>query len=377
MAKSSLVYMGEGKMALSGKWGIAIIACLAAMAITLIPLFIQSIVQIYPAISDSFSDHTSSFLVMSMIFPPLTVVWSFCVGMPIMYASMIGLRQMHTSNEIPMDVMFDKFKQNGKRYLKLGIKVLLKILRVIAIPLVLYIISIAKSFSDFDNPAASSQFGGMSDLFKLAIIIVYLYKYFEFTFVPFVHNDNPEMTDQEIINKSSVLSKGYKWTMFKIVLRAILPAVLIAIALSIAATLFGFIILGTVLFTSFSSITPSFVFALFASLVLFECLISAYVQVRITLPLSVLYSELTGNNEKEKENAPQTDVPPVLLPDEVSNTATEETAKEEEKKAEPEIPYEQRYMPKSVANPEPEEPTNSEDKKDDSDLPYEQRYMPK
>ncbi|MBO4736357.1 MAG: hypothetical protein J5614_08170, partial [Paludibacteraceae bacterium] len=41
MAKSSSIYMGEGKMALSGKWESALSACMVAMAVTMAPSFLQ------------------------------------------------------------------------------------------------------------------------------------------------------------------------------------------------------------------------------------------------------------------------------------------------------------------------------------------------
>lgn len=196
------------------------------------------------------------------------------------------------------------------------------------------------------NP--SSQYGGIATLSMIALVITYFYKFLEFTFVPFIHNDNPDMTDNEILNKSSQLSKGYKWTMFKIMLRAILPAFAILFALVIA---FSFVFMGALIGGiaaagagyDFSNLpATSFGMTFLFVYMIIVLLLAAFIQTRIILPYSVLYSELTGyenNAQNSQENTP------VVVPENVVVTDPEEK-KEVEKKDEPEIPYEQRYMPK-------------------------------
>ena len=76
-------------------------------------------------------------------------------------------------------------------------------------------------------------------------------------------------------------------------------------------------------------------------------LLSAFVQTRMILPFSVLYSELTGYNGNAQNNQENT---PAIVESSDSEENKENTTNEEEKKDdkkdEPEIPYEQRYMPK-------------------------------
>lgn len=72
--------------------------------------------------------------------------------------------------------------------------------------------------------------------------------------------------------------------------------------------------------------------------------LAAFIQTRMVLPVSVLYSELTGYNNNDQNDQEKN---PVAVPENVIVTDPEEnTNKEEEKKEEPEIPYEQRYMPR-------------------------------
>lgn len=341
MAKSSSIYMGEGKMALSGKWGSALSACIVAMAATMVPSFIQLL----------FIDPTTQSLPLSsstIIFYILSLAWTFCVSSPLLFACMVGLRQMHISNESPMDAMIERFKKNISRYIVLGLKIALRILVFVAIPLVIYLICIFKGFMEYGDMNPSSQYGGIATLSMIALVITYFYKFLEFTFVPFIHNDNPDMTDNEILNKSSQLSKGYKWTMFKIMLRAILPAFAILFALVIA---FSFVFMGALIGGiaaagagyDFSNLpATSFGMTFLFVYMIIVLLLAAFIQTRIILPYSVLYSELTGyenNAQNSQENTP------VVVPENVVVTDPEEK-KEVEKKDEPEIPYEQRYMPK-------------------------------
>lgn len=214
MAKSSSIYMGEGKMALSGKWGSAFSACMVAMAVTMVPSFLQLL----------FIDTTTQSLSLSsatILFYIISFAWAFCVSSPLLFACVVGLRQMHISNESPLDVMIEKFKKNISRYIVLELKIALRILVFIAIPLVIYLICIFKGFMEYGDMNPSSQYGGIASLSMFALGIIYIYKTFEFIFVPFIHNDNPDLTDNEILDKSALLSKGYKWTMFKIMLRYI------------------------------------------------------------------------------------------------------------------------------------------------------------
>lgn len=343
MAKSSSIYMGEGKMALSGKWGSAFSACMVAMAVTLVPSFLQLL----------FIDTTTQSLSLSsatILFYIISFAWAFCVSSPLLFACVVGLRQMHISNESPLDVMIEKFKKNISRYIVLELKIALRILVFIAIPLVIYLICIFKGFMEYGDMNPSSQYGGIASLSMFALGIIYIYKTFEFIFVPFIHNDNPDLTDNEILDKSAMLSKGYKWTMFKIMLRAILPAFAILIVLGIA---FSFVLMGALIggiaaagagydFSNLpaSSFGLTFLF-IYMIIVLF---LAAFIQTRMVLPFSVLYSELTGYNNNDQNDQGKT---PVAVPENVIVTDPEEnTNKEEEKKEEPEIPYEQRYMPR-------------------------------
>lgn len=343
MAKSSSIYMGEGKMALSGKWGSAFSACMVAMAVTMVPSFLQLL----------FIDTTTQSLPLSsatILFYIISFAWAFCVSSPLLFACVVGLRQMHISNESPLDVMIEKFKKNISRYIVLELKIALRILVFIAIPLVIYLICIVKGFMEYGDMNPSSQYGGIASLSMFALVIIYIYKTFEFIFVPFIHNDNPDLTDNEILDKSALLSKGYKWTMFKIMLRAILPAFAILIVLGIA---FSFVFMGALIggiaaagagydFSNLpaSSFGMTFLF-IYMIIVLF---LAAFIQTRMVLPFSVLYSELTGYNNNDQNDQGKT---PVAVPENVIVTDPEEnTNKEEEKKEEPEIPYEQRYMPR-------------------------------
>lgn len=343
MAKSSSIYMGEGKMALSGKWGSAFSACMVAMAVTMVPSFLQLL----------FIDTTTQSLSLSsatILFYIISFAWAFCVSSPLLFACVVGLRQMHISNESPLDVMIEKFKKNISRYIVLELKIALRILVFIAIPLVIYLICIFKGFMEYGDMNPSSQYGGIASLSMFALGIIYIYKTFEFIFVPFIHNDNPDLTDNEILDKSAMLSKGYKWTMFKIMLRAILPAFAILIVLGIA---FSFVLMGALIggiaaagagydFSNLpaSSFGLTFLF-IYMIIVLF---LAAFIQTRMVLPFSVLYSELTGYNNNDQNDQGKT---PVAVPENVIVTDPEEnTNKEEEKKEEPEIPYEQRYMPR-------------------------------
>lgn len=343
MAKSSSIYMGEGKMALSGKWGSAFSACMVAMAVTMVPSFLQLL----------FIDTTTQSLSLSsatILFYIISFAWAFCVSSPLLFACVVGLRQMHISNESPLDVMIEKFKKNISRYIVLELKIALRILVFIAIPLVIYLICIFKGFMEYGDMNPSSQYGGIASLSMFALGIIYIYKTFEFIFVPFIHNDNPDLTDNEILDKSALLSKGYKWTMFKIMLRAILPAFAILIVLGIA---FSFVLMGALIggiaaagagydFSNLpaSSFGLTFLF-IYMIIVLF---LAAFIQTRMVLPFSVLYSELTGYNNNDQNDQGKT---PVAVPENVIVTDPEEnTNKEEEKKEEPEIPYEQRYMPR-------------------------------
>ena len=343
MAKSSSIYMGEGKMALSGKWGSAFSACMVAMAVTMVPSFLQLL----------FIDTTTQSLPLSsatILFYIISFAWAFCVSSPLLFACVVGLRQMHISNESPLDVMIEKFKKNISRYIVLELKIALRILVFIAIPLVIYLICIFKGFMEYGDMNPSSQYGGIASLSMFALVIIYIYKTFEFIFVPFIHNDNPDLTDNEILDKSALLSKGYKWTMFKIMLRAILPAFAILIVLGIA---FSFVLMGALIggiaaagagydFSNLpaSSFGLTFLF-IYMIIVLF---LAAFIQTRMVLPFSVLYSELTGYNNNDQNDQGKT---PVAVPENVIVTDPEEnTNKEEEKKEEPEIPYEQRYMPR-------------------------------
>lgn len=343
MAKSSSIYMGEGKMALSGKWGSAFSACMVAMAVTMVPSFLQLL----------FIDTTTQSLPLSsatILFYIISFAWAFCVSSPLLFACVVGLRQMHLSNESPLDVMIEKFKKNISRYIVLELKIALRILVFIAIPLVIYLICIFKGFMEYGDMNPSSQYGGIASLSMFALVIIYIYKTFEFIFVPFIHNDNPDLTDNEILDKSALLSKGYKWTMFKIMLRAILPAFAILIVLGIA---FSFVLMGALIggiaaagagydFSNLpaSSFGLTFLF-IYMIIMLF---LAAFIQTRMVLPFSVLYSELTGYNNNDQNDQGKT---PVAVPENVIVTDPEEnTNKEEEKKEEPEIPYEQRYMPR-------------------------------
>lgn len=341
MAKSSSIYMGEGKMALSGKWGSAFSACMVAMAVTMVPSFLQLL----------FIDTTTQSLSLSsatILFYIISFAWAFCVSSPLLFACVVGLRQMHISNESPLDVMIEKFKKNISRYIVLELKIALRILVFIAIPLVIYLICIFKGFMEYGDMNPSSQYGGIASLSMFALGIIYIYKTFEFIFVPFIHNDNPDLTDNEILDKSALLSKGYKWTMFKIMLRAILPAFAILIVLGIA---FSFVLMGALIGGiaaagagyDFSNLpASSFGMTFLFVYMIIVLLLAAFIQTRIILPYSVLYSELTGyenNAQNSQENTP------VVVPENVVVTDPEEK-KEVEKKDEPEIPYEQRYMPK-------------------------------
>lgn len=343
MAKSSSIYMGEGKMALSGKWGSALSACMVAMAVTMAPSFLQLL----------FIDTTTQSLPLSyatILFYIISFAWAICVSSPFLFACVVGLRQMHISDESPMDVMIEKFKNNIGRYIVLELKIALKILTYIGIPLAIYLICLFKGYMDYGNLTPSSQYGGIASLSMFALVIIYIYKSFEFLFVPFVHNDNPNFTDNEIINKSSELSKGYKWTMFKIMLRAILPAFAIIFVLLIA---FMFVFMGALIggiaaagagydFTNLPASSFGLTF-LFVYMII-VLLLSAFVQTRMILPFSVLYSELTGYNNNAQNN--QENTPAIVEASVSEENTTNEEEKKEDKKDEPEIPYEQRYMPK-------------------------------
>ena len=342
MAKSSSIYMGEGKMALSGKWGSALSACIVAMAVTMVPSFLQLLLIDTQTYTLSLSATTLFFYIFSF-------AWAFCVSSPLLFACVVGLRQMHISNESPLDVMIEKFKKNISRYIVLELKIALRILVFIAIPLVIYLICIFKGFMEYGDMNPSSQYGGIASLSMFALGIIYIYKTFEFIFVPFIHNDNPDLTDNEILDKSAMLSKGYKWTMFKIMLRAILPAFAILIVLGIA---FSFVFMGALIGGiaaagagyDFSNLPASLFMIFFFVYMIIVLFLAAFIQTRMVLPFSVLYSELTGYNNNDQNDQGKT---PVAVPENVIVTDPEEnTNKEEEKKEEPEIPYEQRYMPR-------------------------------
>ncbi|MBS7362831.1 MAG: DUF975 family protein [Paludibacteraceae bacterium] len=342
MAKSSSIYMGEGKMALSGKWGSALSACIVAMAVTMVPSFLQLLLIDTQTYTLSLSATTLFFYIFSF-------AWAFCVSSPLLFACVVGLRQMHISNESPLDVMIEKFKKNISRYIVLELKIALRILVFIAIPLAIYLICIFKGFMEYGDMNPSSQYGGIASLSMFALGIIYIYKTFEFIFVPFIHNDNPDLMDNEILDKSAMLSKGYKWTMFKIMLRAILPAFAILIVLGIA---FSFVFMGALIGGiaaagagyDFSNLPASLFMIFFFVYMIIVLFLAAFIQTRMVLPFSVLYSELTGYNNNDQNDQGKT---PVAVPENVIVTDPEEnTNKEEEKKEEPEIPYEQRYMPK-------------------------------
>ena len=181
MAKSSSIYMGEGKMALSGKWGSAFSACMVALAVTMVPSFIQLL----------FIDPTTQTLPLSattILFYIFSLAWAFCVSSPLLFACVVGLRQMHISNESPLDVMIEKFKKNISRYIVLELKIALRILVFIAIPLVIYLICIFKGFMEYGDMNPSSQYGGIASLSMFALVIIYIYKTFEFIFVPSGYN---------------------------------------------------------------------------------------------------------------------------------------------------------------------------------------------
>ena len=343
MAKSSSIYMGEGKMALSGKWESALSACMVAMAVTMAPSFIQPLITDLTAESLPLSPSKIFFFIFSL-------AWAICVSSPLLFACVIGLRQMHISNESPMDVMIEKFKKNISRYIVLELKIALRILTFIAIPLAIYLICIFKGFMEYGDLTPSSQYGGIASLSMIALVITYIYKFYEFIFVPFIHNDNPDLTDKEILDKSAKLSKGYKWTMFKIMLRALLPAFAIFIVLIIALS---FVFMGAIiggilatgagydnLLTSPSGRTFILIYMIIA------LFLTAFVQTRMTLPFSVLYSELTGynNNQTNQENTPA--IVETSDSEEIKENTMNEEEKKEDKKDEPDIPYEQRYMPK-------------------------------
>lgn len=350
MAKSSSIYMGEGKMALSGKWGSAFSACMVAMAVTMVPSFIEPLI-VDPS-TQTFTSSSSK--IFYFIF---SLAWAFCVSYPLLFACIVGLRQMHISNESPLDAMIEKFKNNISRYIVLELKIALRILTFISIPLAIYLICLFKGYMEYGDLTPSSQYGGIATLSMTALVIVYIYKSLEFTFVPFIHNDNPDMTDNDILNKSSQLSKGYKWTMFKIMLRAILPAFVIIFVLIIAfiCVYLGLAIGGLVALGAGYNITdiPSSQFGMMLGMTYFFVftiiilLFGGFIYTRMILPFSVLYSELTGynnNTQNSQENTPAI----VESSDSEKNkeNAKNEEEKKEEKKDEPEIPYEQRYMPK-------------------------------
>lgn len=338
MAKSSSIYMGEGKMALSGKWGSALSACIVAMAVTMVPSFLQLLLIDTQTYTLSLSATTLFFYIFSF-------AWAFCVSSPLLFACVVGLRQMHISNESPLDVMIEKFKKNISRYIVLELKIALRILVFIAIPLVIYLICIFKGFMEYGDMNPSSQYGGIASLSMFALGIIYIYKTFEFIFVPFIHNDNPDLTDNEILDKSAMLSKGYKWTMFKIMLRAILPAFAILIVLGIA---FSFVFMGALIGGiaaagagyDFSNLPASLFMIFFFVYMIIVLFLAAFIQTRMVLPFSVLYSELTGYNNNDQNDQGKT---PVAVPENVIVTDPEENTNKEE---EPEIPYEQRYMPR-------------------------------
>ncbi len=377
MAKSSSIYMGEAKMALSGKWKNALAASCTLFAISSAPSLLGIILP--EALSSLIS-----------------LIWAICVVAPLSFACVVALRQQHIANETPLTVMIDNFKQNAKRYLFLGLKVFLKILKILAIPAILFLICIVKSIIDFGNWSATTQYSDMAGLCMTAIVGIVVYKSLEYVFLPFVWNDNPEMSDNEIINKSSALTKDNKWTIVKIFIRALLPIILISFVLYIPIFIACAIFIGALAGGGFHSFWDMFSFSdniyghsmfnvVFVTIFIFSCfgiLLSAYTQIRTIVPLSVLYSELSGydnsaaltissNDNTSSDNNKREEV---LVLDSSEPSNDEE---KEEKKVEPEIPYEQRYMPQSPTSTEPEDSTKSDDKKDDSDLPYEQRYMPR
>lgn len=372
MAKSSSIYMGEGKMALAEKWGSALAACSVMLLIFCVPRYLQLIAN--------FGGNA----ILSSVFAVFCLVWAFCVSSPLMYSCIIGLRQMHIANKSPMDMMVEKFKLNFKRYMVMGFKVTFKLLVAVGIPLVIYLICLLKMFMDVDDFSSYSQFEGIASLSIFAVVVVYFYKVFEYILVPFIIDDNPEMEDKDIIKKSSELSKGYKWTMFKIMVRAILPTVLIMIA--VFSVIF-FVLLTGVIFGGLAAIkegrvddimsladSPNKIGIVTLMLyMLITVVVFAYAQVRVTLSLSVLYSEAIGYNGETKN---ETITIPTLSDEDIIIESEESTKREEEKKDEPEIPYEQRYMPRDYVESKHEAPA-CEEKKDDSDIPYEQRYMPR
>lgn len=375
MAKSSSIYMGEAKMALSGKWEKALAASCTLIAVSTVPSLLGVLLP----------DLLSSII---------SLIWAICVVAPLSFACVIALRQQHIADEIPFSVMIDRYKQNSKRYLFLVLKISLKILKVLAIPAILFLICIVKSIIDFGDWRATTQYSDMAYLCMIAMFVVFAYKTVEYVFVPFVCNENPEMADEEIIKKSSELTKDNKWTIVKIIIRALLPIFLISIVIyiPIIALFFGAfieILVGNIN-TSFANILSysdglyghSFFYIFFLVALFFSCLgllLSAFMQIRTTVPLSVLYSDLSGYNEiTEKTNPTGNNTSSNdSSHEELIVIDSSEPSNDEEKKEEPEIPYEQRYMPQSATSSEPEEPAKNDDKKDDDDIPYEQRYMPR
>lgn len=360
--------MGEAKMALSGKWKKALAASCTLFAISSAPSLLGIILP--EALSSLIS-----------------LIWAICVVAPLSFACVIALRQQHIADEIPFNVMIDKYKQNSKRYLFLVLKISLKILKAFAIPAVLFLICIVKSIIDFGDWRATTQYSDMAYLCMLAMFVVVAYKTLEYVFVPFVCNENPEMADEEIIKKSSELTKDNKWTIVKIIVRALLPIFLISIVLYFPIIIFlGVAFIGILagdidpLFTNIFSYSNSlyghpFFNVFFIGALFFSCLgllLSAFIQIRTTVPLSVLYSDLSGYNDRTDKTNPTDN----NSHEELMVIDSSEPSNDEEKKEEPEIPYEQRYMPQSATSSESEESAKSEDKKDD-DIPYEQRYMPK
>lgn len=368
MAKSSSIYMGEAKMALSGKWKKALAASCTLIAVSTVPSLLGVLLP----------DLLSSII---------SLIWAICVVAPLSFACVIALRQQHIADEIPFNVMIDKYKQNSKRYLFLVLKISLKILKAFAIPAVLFLICIVKSIIDFGDWRATTQYSDMAYLCMIAMFVVVAYKTLEYVFVPFICNENPDIADEEIIKKSSELTKDNKWTIVKIIIRALLPIFLISmvIYIPIIALFFGALIgiLAGNIAPSFANILSysdglyghSFFNVIFLVALFFSCLgllLSAFIQIRTTVPLSVLYSDLSGYNDRTEKTNPSDN----NCHEELMVIDSSEPSNDEEKKEEPEIPYEQRYMPQSATSSESEESAKSEDKKDD-DIPYEQRYMPK
>lgn len=361
MVKSSSIYIGQAKMALAGKWQSAMLACSVAILISMFPTFTTYIINhlsgtVNPGEFQTYEDYQqaltssldmSGWNIFTIVF---SFIWTLLMTTPVMLSCCVGIREMHISNKSAMDVMYLFFRENYVSLLKLMWKSALRILKWCGIPLALFLIFRLLQFLD-DDYYASTRYASLASLSQFVFVILCAYKTLEYTVVSYLKNDNPDMADEDILEKSETLMKGNKMLMIKMAVRAVLPVIPIMIGLGfiflflVFGALFGSMVTLFVsgnmdtLYSAFDHIAPMWYYIGIA----LPILIFAFVISRFIMECSVLYSELIGYVPATEE-------------EEKKDEKSQEEQKEEEKKdgdkgpdeinLEPEIPYEQRYMPK-------------------------------